>query len=199
MRVTFTKLPDHRPGHALVERDDGVVYRLLMAGVSAKLPHDLHHLVVEEALGIGDGIWAAIAGGAVFWNMRHEGGRRGPHAAELSETLQRRFHERLQRAELLAGIVERVASSAPCSADAIRRHAHAHLSTLPPEEVDPHWIAQAAQAYAEALRHWQALPVGGEVIKLWPAHRRLRLPPRRAPAPGEHLRGSRPAGFALHR
>ena len=43
MRVTFVRLPDHQPGHALVERDDGVVYRLQFAGVTAKLPHDLHH------------------------------------------------------------------------------------------------------------------------------------------------------------
>jgi hypothetical protein len=186
MRVTFVRLPDHQRGDALVERDDGVVYRLETAGTTAKLPHDLHHLVVEEALGIGDGIWGAIAGGVVFGNMHHHGGRRPPHAADRSAALQRLFRDRLQRAELLAGIVERVATSGAWSPDAIRRHSREHLATLPPEEIDPEWIAMAAQAHADALRHWQGLPIGGAVIKLWPAHRRLRLPPRRrteAPAP----------------
>jgi hypothetical protein len=126
---------------------------------------------------------------AVLSNMHHHAGRRPPHAAERSAALLRMFSHRMQRAELLAGVVERLAASGPWSPDAIQRHTRQSLSTLPAEEIDPRQIALAAEAHREALRSWQALPIGGAVIKLWPAHRRLRLPPTRRPeAPGPRVR-----------
>jgi len=58
MRVTFPRLPDHERAWALVERDDGVVYRLYGSTAGPRLPHDIMHLVVERELRIKDGIWA---------------------------------------------------------------------------------------------------------------------------------------------
>lgn len=81
MRVTFSRLPDHQRGYALVERDDGVRYRLYGGRAGPQLPHDLRHLIVERELGITDGIWAGIAAGVVFASMRHVSGRRPPAAA----------------------------------------------------------------------------------------------------------------------
>jgi hypothetical protein len=63
MRVTFPRLPDHERAWALVERDDGVVYRLYSGTAGPRLPHDIMHLVVERELRIKDGIWAGIAAG----------------------------------------------------------------------------------------------------------------------------------------
>ena len=64
MRVTFPRLPDHERAWALVERDDGVVFRLYGGGTAGpRLPHDIMHLVVERELRISDGIWAGIAAG----------------------------------------------------------------------------------------------------------------------------------------
>ena len=85
MRVTFPRLPDHERAYALVERDDGVVYRLYGGTAGPRLPHDIMHLVVERELRIRDGIWAGIAAGVVFDSMRHVSGRRPPHAAERSQ------------------------------------------------------------------------------------------------------------------
>jgi len=48
MRVTFPRLPDHERAWALVERDDGVVYRLYGSTAGPRLPHDIMHLVVER-------------------------------------------------------------------------------------------------------------------------------------------------------
>jgi hypothetical protein len=36
MRVTFERLPDHRRGGVLIERDDGVVYRMDGGPVTAE-------------------------------------------------------------------------------------------------------------------------------------------------------------------
>ena len=66
MRVTFPRLPDHERAWALVERDDGVVYRLYGGTAGPRLPHDIMHLVVERELRIKDGIWAGVAAGVVF-------------------------------------------------------------------------------------------------------------------------------------
>jgi hypothetical protein len=76
MRVTFPRLPDHQRAYALVERDDGVVYRLYGGTAGPRLPHDIMHFVVERELRIRDGIWAGIAAGVVFDSMRYVSGRR---------------------------------------------------------------------------------------------------------------------------
>ena len=105
MRVTFPRLPDHERAWALVERDDGVVYRLYGGTAGPRLPHDIMHLVVERELRIKDGIWAGIAAGVVFDSMQHVSGRRPPHAAERSKALLHEFREQGLRAELLADLV----------------------------------------------------------------------------------------------
>src|SRR5215471_12531923 len=135
MRVTFPRLPDHQRAYALVERDDGVVYRLYGGLAGPRLPHDLRHLIAERELGVTDGIWACIAAGVVFSSMRHVSGRRPPHAAERSKELIRNFREPGLRAELLANLVEKVAALDHPTADQIRRLARDTLSTLPDAEV----------------------------------------------------------------
>jgi hypothetical protein len=66
VRVTFARFADHQRGWALVERYDGVCYRMDGGPVTAALPHDLVHFTVERELGMPDGIWGAVAAGAVF-------------------------------------------------------------------------------------------------------------------------------------
>ena len=121
MRVTFPRLPDHERAYALVERDDGVVYRLYGGTAGPRLPHDIMHLVVERELRIRDGIWGGIAAGVVFDSMRHVSGRRPPHAAERSRQLLRGFGPPGLRAELLADLVSSAAALDTLSKDTIRR------------------------------------------------------------------------------
>jgi RimJ/RimL family protein N-acetyltransferase len=170
MRVTFPRLPDHQRGYALVERDDGVVYRLYGGTAGPRLPHDITHLVAERELGIRDGIWGGIAAGVVFKSMRYISGRRPPHAAERSAELRRRYRERGLRAELLAGLVEAVAALDDPSPDGIRRLAAERLSVLPSAEVDPAAVAAAAAALQVEAARWARLRVGEELRYDWPAH-----------------------------
>ena len=106
MRVTFPRLPDHERAWALVERDDGVVYRLYGGTAGPRLPHDIMHLVVERELRITDGIWAGIAAGAT---------------ADPPDP----------RAELLADLVSSAAALDTLTQDKIRRLTAAKLSVLP--------------------------------------------------------------------
>ena len=67
MRVTFPRLADHQQGYAVIERDDGVVYRMDgFTVMGPDLPHDVRHLIVERELRISDGIFGTIAAGTVW-------------------------------------------------------------------------------------------------------------------------------------
>jgi hypothetical protein len=168
MRVTFPRLPDHERAWALVERDDGVVYRLYGGTAGPRLPHDIMHLVVERELRIKDGIWAGIAAGVVFDSMHHVSGRRPPHAAERSKALLRDFREQGLRAELLADLVSSAATLDTMTLDKIKRLAAAKLSALPDADVDPVVIAAAARALQVEAARWARLRIGEELSYDWP-------------------------------
>ncbi len=168
MRVTFPRLPDHERAWALVERDDGVVYRLYGGTAGPRLPHDIMHLVVERELRIKDGIWAGIAAGVVFDSMHHVSGRRPPHAAERSKALLRDFRQQGLHAELLADLVSSAATLDTMTLDKIKRLAAAKLSVLPDADVDPVVIAAAARALQVEAARWARLRIGEELSYDWP-------------------------------
>jgi len=174
MRVTFPRVPDHEIAYAVVERDDGVVYRLRGGRAGTALPHDIRHLVVERELGVTDGIWGGIAAGAVFASMMHVRGRRPPHATERSGDLKRRYRDRLLRAELLADLVETVAALDDPSPDEIRRLTGTKLAVLRGAAPPPEAIAAAARALQVEAARWARLRPGEELRYEW----RLAVPPR---------------------
>src|SRR5580658_7351281 len=149
MRVTFPRLPDHQRAYALVERDDGVVYRLDGGMAGPRLPHDIMHLVVERELRIPDGIWGGIA-------------------AERSVALLRDFRSHPLRAELLADLVTSAAALDDPSPATIRRLAAAKLPALPGADVEPAAIAAAARALQVEAARWARLRVGEELCYDWP-------------------------------
>jgi hypothetical protein len=187
MRVSFPRLPDHQRGYALVERDDGVRYRLYGGAdpfPGSQLPHDLRHLIVERELGLTDGVWAGIAAGAVNAGLRCVGGRRPPRPDQRSQPLIRALRPHGLRAELLAGLVESVAVLDNPSAAQIRRLAATKLAVLPDAEdvgyvgdvgLDPAAIAAAATAMQVEASRWARLRVGEELSYQWPRE------PRRGP------------------
>jgi len=148
MRVTFPRLPDHERAWALVERDDGVVYRLYSGTAGPRLPHDIMHLVVERELRIKDGIWARMAAGAT---------------ADPPDP----------RAELLADLVSSAAALSTLTLDKIKRLTADKLAALPSAErpgaeVDPVVVAVAARALQVEAARWARLRVGEELSYDWP-------------------------------
>jgi hypothetical protein len=141
--VTFPRLPDHERAWALVERDDGVVYRLYSGTAGPRLPHDIMHLVVERELRIKDGIWAGIAAG-------------GPCQPPG------------QRAELLADLVAGAAALGTLTLEKIRRLTADKLAALPDASVDPVLVAVAARALQVEAARWARLRVGEELSYDWP-------------------------------
>jgi len=168
MHVTFPRLPDHERAYALVERNDGVVYRLYGGTAGPRLPHDIMHFVVERELHLRDGIWGGIAAGVVFDSMQYVSGRRPPHAAERSRQLLRGFGPPGLRAELLADLVSSAAALDTLTRDKIRRLAREKLAVLPETDVDPVVIAAAAQTLQVEAARWARLRVGEELCYEWP-------------------------------
>ena len=142
MRVTFPRLPDRERAWALVERDDGVVYRLYGGTAGPRLPHDIMHLVVERELRIKDGIWAGIAAG----EPSHPG----------------------LRAEVLADLVSSAATLDTMTLEKVKRLSAAKLSVLPDADVDPVVIAAAARALQVEAARWARLRIGEELSYDWP-------------------------------
>ena len=167
MRVTFPRLPDYQRAYALVDRDDGVRYRLY-GGTDPfpgpRLPHDIRRLIAERELGMTDGIWAGIAAGLVLASMQHVSGRRPPHAAEVSRQLVRQFAGPWLRAERLANLVESVAALDRPTAGQIRRLAK---TKLPDAAVDPAAIGAAATALQVEAARWARLRIGEELRYDW--------------------------------
>jgi hypothetical protein len=196
MRVRFPRLADHQKGYAVIERDDGVVYR--MDGftiMGPELPHDVRHLIVERELRVSDGIFGAIAAGTVWTSMHHLHGRRPPHAADRSERLKRAQGHKVGRAELLANLVEAVAALDDPSPGAIERIAKRMLSVVPltepgadPADVvalpPPAALAAAARALQVEAARWARLRVGDELVYEWPPARPGSVRPLRS-VPGE--------------
>ncbi len=166
--MTFPRLPDHERAYALVERNDGVVYRLYGGTAGPRLPHDIMHFVVERELHLRDGIWGGIAAGVVFDSMQYVSGRRPPHAAERSRQLLRGFGPPGLRAELLADLVSSAAALDTLTRDKIRRLAREKLAVLPETDVDPVVIAAAAQTLQVEAARWARLRVGEELCYEWP-------------------------------
>jgi hypothetical protein len=180
MRVTFPRLADHSRGYAVIERDDGVVYRMDgFSNVDSKIPHDLRHLIVERELRVKDGIFGAIAAGTVWTSMEHLRGRRPPHAADRSEQLKRTPRHRIGRAELLANLVEAVAALDNPSLEEVRQVARRMLSVVPLTEPGadpaavmelppPEVLVAAASALQVETARWARLKVGDELVYEWP-------------------------------
>jgi hypothetical protein len=170
MHVTFPRLPDHERAYALVERDDGAVYRLYGGQAGPRLPHDIMHFVVERELRIPDGIWGGIASGIIFDTMQHVSGRRPPHARERSRELLTSFHQRGLRAEVLANFVESVAGLDHPSDVQILTLAATRLSVLPDADadVDPAEVVAAARALQVEAARWARLRIGEELSYEWP-------------------------------
>lgn len=179
MRITFRRFPDHARAYSIIERDDGVVYRMAeFTRAGTELPHDLRHFVVERELRVADGIWGGIAAGMVYGSMEHVRGRRPPHSAERSDELKRVQRQRIMRAELLANLIEAIAMlDAPSRAD-IHRLTSAKLSVVPitepganPADVaavpPPDVLAGAARALQVEAARWARLRVGEELVYEW--------------------------------
>ena len=178
--MTFPRLPDGSRSYSVVERRDGVRYRVFDGTATSRLPHDLGHLVVERETGDHEGFWGAVAAGVVFESMEHLDGRRPPHARERSEAAMRERSDGLRRAELMVWVTQRIAEQAVTSPERVRAATQEALSTFPGASVDEQRVIAAGRALREVEQRWAALSPGEELVLEWPDRRERRPVPHRA-------------------
>ena len=192
VRVTFPRLADGSRSYSVVERSDGVRYRVFGGTATARLPHDLGHLVVERETGDHGGFWGAVAAGVVFSSMEHLDGRRPPHARERSAAMMRERADGLRRAELMVWVTERVSRDGVTDPRRIRALLAEALSSFPEAPIEVERVVAAAGAFRDAERRWAALAPGEELVLPWredrrPAAGRRDGPRRRAAARARRL------------
>jgi hypothetical protein len=78
----------NRQDQTIVTRQDGMCLSVPIYGPLEPIPHDLAHFVIEMELGLRDGLWGSIAGGAILEGMKVISGRQRPHAKERSQAIQ---------------------------------------------------------------------------------------------------------------
>ncbi|MFF3322424.1 hypothetical protein [Streptomyces sp. NPDC002889] len=152
MEIFFRKLPDNQ--HEIVVRDRrGPDVRLPAQPVGPTMPHDLVHLAVEQALGLADGFWGAVAQGATFQGF--ELLTAGRHRRSGLKVL-RRKGDAVMAAELSVNWAYRVWSGLPIEGRGIGRS--------PLHDTD---LARTGPALDAAASRWAAVDEGDCLICHW--------------------------------
>ncbi|WP_245604177.1 hypothetical protein [Patulibacter minatonensis] len=108
--ITFVK-GDGQRYRSIVRRRDGVVVELdgggynQVGGPARRIPHDLAHAVVEDALGLDSGLWGVIVAGGMFAHTTVVAGRRPPHADRRAQAVVDGAGDRLAQAEVVVRAV----------------------------------------------------------------------------------------------
>jgi hypothetical protein len=115
------------------------------------LPHDLVHAIVEKALGLEDGFWAAIERGAAFGGFAVVGRQRHRHPGRK---VVKAASERMLQAEFKVSWAHRVWSK--------QRTKGRGLGSCPLTQRE---IERASKALDEGMSQWDALKPG-EALEL---------------------------------
>jgi hypothetical protein len=135
----------------VLHRFDGVSVRLegssynRIGGEVGRLPHDIAHLIVEDAFGLGDGRWGTLAAGIVQ-NATFAGGRKPPHAERRARAITDRAGESLREAEILVRAV------ADASLDGGTRDMHSFRARVGARWWSPSTTAEALERACADLR-----------------------------------------------
>jgi hypothetical protein len=147
--------------HSLLYRSDGVTVRLEGGSynrIGVRVPHDIAHLIVEDAYGWEWGLWGVLACGGLVQNASFVAGRRPPHSAQRAHAIAKERSGALNLAELL-----------------VRAVADAMLEDDPrivgarwaPRPEPPGAFERASTALRAAATRWNALPEGEALRLTW--------------------------------
>jgi hypothetical protein len=170
--VTFHR-PRGGPYHSVLLRQDGVSVALRggsfnrIGGAPGRVPHDIAHLVVEEAFGLASGLWGVLASGGLVQNAEFAGGRLPPHARERARAISAAAGESLRQAEVLVrAVADAMLEGSAGDHDGLRRRIGDRWWS---PSVTPGTVAAACTGLLEAAGRWDAVPAGGTLVMSWSA------------------------------
>ena len=171
MLVEFHKGPTRRY-RSILHRADGVQVLLdggaynRVGGPAGEVPHDIAHLVVEEALALDRGVWGVLAAGGLFRGASILCGRQRPHAARRADEIRKAAGEQLNQAEVLVRVVCDLAA-----ADAAPELRVLRAATGPrwwSDTATPERVCEAIERLQDLGGSWAGLPAGGRLDLDWP-------------------------------
>lgn len=153
-----------------VTRSDGVVFHVLGVGHTFEIPHDLAHYAIEKALGLRYGFWGSVAEGAVFPTMTYVSGLRRPKAEETSRAVLKKNAVHLTEAESLVRIFD-AALEKGLSFQELKMRLNQRWAPpeLPKRTFSEDDFSKVRAAWLDAQAQWKHLPIGEELIVVWPA------------------------------
>jgi hypothetical protein len=167
--IDFHKGPRGRY-HSVLHRSDGVAVRLEGGSYnrlgSARVPHDIAHLIVEETFGLDRGLWGTLAAGGLVQNATLACGRKPPHAERRAWAITDRAGESLRQAEVLVRAV----------ADACLNGQSRDLRAFRAQVGDRWWapsatpeaLERACTELRDAADRWHGLADGSVLRLVWP-------------------------------
>jgi hypothetical protein len=169
MQILVTRV-DARRCQTRAIREDGVSVAIEGYASTRRLPHDLAHFAVEDALQSRHGFWGSVAAGAILQGMVLADPAAGGHLLEQSRTLARLSAAAIVESEALVaafgdliedGLDARWPSvKAPLDRLAVRRGAR----SVPLTKSD---VARVATAWRRLKARWESLPAGGTIELTW--------------------------------
>lgn len=180
--VSFTRLSPDGLHAVRIERGDGVVLSNARSRNRAGyIPHDMGHLVADQAFGLHDGFWGSVAEGALFGSLDVVEGKLRHDARVKSAAILKRNRLGLGLSEVLAGppydaVEHGWDLDTTCKAVA-RAWGYVRAGEPP---YDRAVVASAIDAFRQTRKAWEATPVGDSLCFEWQTQRRARVSgPRR--------------------
>lgn len=172
-RIAFEKHTPYRYS-ATIERTDGVQVRLVAGGFNRigaslpRIPHDIAHLLVEDAFAIDDGLWGVLAAGGLFPepNTVVVGGKQRPHARTRGARIAATHEEGLRRAEVVVRAAADLALAGDDRDVAAFRRALGTRWALPTADADR--LALACDRLRRGSARWDQVATGGRLALAWP-------------------------------
>lgn len=168
--IEFHKVPGGRY-HSVLHRADGVSVRLQgggynrIGGEPERVPHDIAHLVVEDALGVDRGLWGVLAAGGLLQGAEVVAGRQPPHALRRSREITDPAGETLRQAEILVRAVADSMLDGTTGDTAGFRARVGERWWTPAATAEA--LERAATGLREVARRWDAVPYGSTLELTW--------------------------------
>jgi hypothetical protein len=158
--------------HSILHRRDGVLIQLeggsynRIGGAVPRLPHDIAHLIVEDAFGLRSGLWGTLAAGGLVQNATFAGGRKPPHAERRAWEITDRAGESLRQAEVMVrAVADAALEDRARDLERLRRRVNARW-WVPEASVEA--LERACRDLRAAAGPWDALTEGSSLRLSWP-------------------------------
>jgi len=138
----------------------------VIGGAVPRLPHDIAHLIVEDAFGLHAGLWGTLAAGGLVQNATFAGGRKPPHATRRAWEITDRAGESLRQAEVLVrAVADAALEDRTRDLEWLRRRVNARWWA---PNVSADALERACRELRAAAPRWDALGEGSSLQLTWP-------------------------------